>query len=163
MIEIIAAMDMNRGIGFNNTLPWNLPRDMKHFVTTTKGKTVLMGRKTFESIGKPLPNRTNLVLSNQDLDIPGVLVLNKTGIAAYRITQSLMGDTNSLMVIGGSNVYEQFLPLASKLYITRVHGTFECDSYFPEFEDKFKLIESVDYEADEKNAYNMSIQTYVRG
>lgn len=117
MINIIVAMDRNGLIGANGKLPWHLPSDLRFFRDTTLGQIVVMGSKTYESIGKPLPNRINMVLSR------------KTGCTINRVLD--LADGNDIFVIGGANVYEQFLPIADRLIITHIDAEFEGDTYFP--------------------------------
>lgn len=126
MISIIAAVGKNLELGKDNKLLWNIPEDMKYFRKTTDGKTVVMGRKTFESIGKALPNRKNIVLSTQNIDLDSVIVVND-----YRDILSLDED---IFIIGGSQIYSLFLPYADKLYLTEIAEGKECDSYFPVFD-----------------------------
>lgn len=120
MINIIVAMDKNRLIGANGKLPWHLPSDLRFFKETTSGQIVVMGSKTFESIGKPLPNRINMVLSR------------KNGCTINRVLD-LAGD-NDIFIIGGANVYEQFITIADRLIITHINSEFVGDTYFPEFD-----------------------------
>jgi len=153
IISIIAAMGNDRVIGINNQLPWKLPADMKFFRSTTMGKPIIMGRKTYESIGKPLPGRTNIIIT-RDLDFHA-----EGCIVAHSIEEALKqtGATKEVMIIGGASLYKQVLPLAQRFYLTRVHADFEGDSYFPEFNpQEWSLIERTDHEADERNAYDYS-------
>ncbi len=157
IISIIAAMDRNHLIGNNNQLPWHLPADFAHFKSITMGKPIVMGRKTFESIGKPLPGRLNIVLTrNPDISFEGVeCVSNFTDVKA------LVPDTDELMIIGGSTIYEMLMPQVNRMYITYVDAEFEGDAWFPQF-DKNKWLEkdTVVRPADEKNAYICKFITF---
>ena len=152
-------MDRNRLIGDNNQLPWHLPADLAHFKKSTLNKPILMGRKTYESIGRPLPGRQNIVLTrNKDLKIDGVTVVNSLEEAI----ESLKCATE-LMVIGGSTLYELTLPRAQRMYLSYVDGEFEGDAWFPEFDvSEWVISESVMQKPDEKNRYGCSFITYER-
>ncbi|MCY9737498.1 dihydrofolate reductase [Paenibacillus alvei] len=154
-ISIIVAMDENGGIGKDNKLPWHLPEDLKRFKQITTGHAVAMGRKTFESIGKPLPNRTNIVLTrDNEFKAEGCFIAH-TIEDAIRIAKS--SGAQELFCIGGANVYDQFLSIADYIYVTQVVGTFDVDTYFIERPFKEK-VESMSFEEvfpDEKNMYRM--------
>lgn len=127
-LSIIVAIAENGVIGGKNELLWHIPDDLKRFKRITSGHSVIMGRKTFESIGKPLPNRRNIVITrNPEFGVDGVEVANSLG-AALEMTKI----EDEVFVIGGGEIYRQALPLATKLYITRVNDTYEGDTYFPE-------------------------------
>ena len=149
--SLIWAMDEKRLIGNNNTLPWHLPADMQWFRKQTMGKPILMGRKTFESIGKPLPGRVNIVLTRQPgLNIEGCHVVNTLAEA-----QAVLPDAEEIMVIGGAEIYAQALSVADKLYYTQIHHAFEGDAWFPELDMKqWRMIHEEVHTADEKNAYD---------
>jgi dihydrofolate reductase len=133
----IAAMSLNRVIGAGNKIPWHLPEDFKWFKQTTTGHVIVMGRKTFESIGKPLPNRETIVLSRSQFQFPGV----KT-IRGLEELQSLAGD-RQVFICGGAQIYAQALPLCSDLYLTLVKREVEGDAFFPPFEERFELVEEI--------------------
>ena len=156
IISIIAAMDRNRLIGNNNQLPWHLPADFAHFKSTTMGKPVIMGRKTYESIGKPLPGRTNIVLSrNPATEFEGVEC-----VSSFEEAVALVPDAEEVMVIGGSKIYEMLLPQVNRLYFTYVDAEFEGDAWFPEFdENQWLQKEAVVRKADEKNLYDCHFVT----
>jgi dihydrofolate reductase len=137
-VWIIAAVSENNVIGNGNALPWRVPEDLARFKALTLGNTLIMGRKTFESIGRPLPGRTTVVLTRRDdFAAPGVLVAHDPVEALSLVT----GE--NAFIAGGADVYRLFLPLASKLYLTRVHGVYEGDTYFPPFSaDHFRLVSS---------------------
>lgn len=144
-------MDEARLIGVDNSLPWRLPADMQWFRKHTVGKPVLMGRKTFESIGKALPKRTNIVVTRDpDFRAEGCLI-------AHSIEEALAiaaEHGEEAMIMGGASFYEQLLPRADRLYITRVHGRFEGDAWFPDYDQEaWRAVESEEHAADEKNAY----------
>ena len=126
-ILIIAALDRNRVIGNGGTLPWHLPEDLKRFKRLTTGHAVLMGRKTYESLGKPLPHRRNIVLSSRPID----------GVESFSSLSSALQSLESvetLFIIGGGEVFRQALPLADGMYLTIVEGEHEGDTFFPEYE-----------------------------
>ncbi|MBA2664320.1 MAG: type 3 dihydrofolate reductase [Bradymonadaceae bacterium] len=131
LISLIAAIDLEMAIGKDNALPWHLPADLRTFRKTTMGKPIVMGRRTFESIGKPLPGRANIVLSRDpNFQASGCHVVHcvEAAIAAA-------GDVDELMVIGGAGVFEEFLAQADRLYLTVVSGTFAGDVFFPAFDE----------------------------
>ena len=149
-VNLIVAIDENNGIGKNNELPWHLPADLKHFKTLTNGHPIIMGRKTFDSIGKALPNRQNIIISRQkDLKIAGADVTNSLEKAL-----ELCKNDEEVFVIGGAQIFKDALPLAHVLYLTLIPHNFDADTFFPEI-DKNKWIEaeSITYEPHEKNAY----------
>jgi dihydrofolate reductase len=138
--KAIAAMSLNRVIGAGNKIPWHLPEDFKWFKKMTTGQVIVMGRKTYESIGKPLPNRMTIVLSRSQLNIQGVRV-----VADFKELGSLGSELarREIFICGGAQVYEQALPLCSDLYLTLVKRNVEGDTFFPAFEDKFLLEEEI--------------------
>ena len=129
----IAAMAENRVIGNQNTIPWHLPEDFKWFKKTTMGQTLLMGRKTFESIGRPLPGRQTIILSRSQLSIPNTETIN----AIDSIETVATNDT--IWIAGGAEIYQLMLPKCFDIYLTRVHQKPDGDTFFPEFEDSFTL------------------------
>ena len=127
-LSIIVAMSSNRVIGVNNTLPWHLSEDLKHFKSLTTDHTIIMGRKTYESIGRPLPNRRNIVISrNSNTSYEGVEVVHSLEDAF-----SISTNDKEVFVIGGSNIYEQALSFVDQLYITEIKKSFIGDAFFPE-------------------------------
>ena len=135
--KAIAAMSLNRVIGAGNKIPWHLPEDFKWFKRMTTGHVVVMGRKTFESIGKPLPNRETVVLSRSQFLAPGVRVVAD-------INQiDLAHETREVFICGGAQVYQEALPLCSDLYLTLVKRTVEGDAFFPAFEERFEAVEEI--------------------
>lgn len=127
-IWLIAAVSDNNVIGRNNTLPWRIPEDLAHFKALTMGGTLVMGRRTFESIGRPLPGRATIVITRK----PGFAA---DGVAVARSPDAAIAMVHGprAFVVGGAEIYSQFLPLATKMFLTRVHGTFDGDTYFPAF------------------------------
>jgi dihydrofolate reductase len=138
--KAIAAMSLNRVIGAGNRIPWHLPDDFKWFKRMTTGQVIVMGRKTFESIGKPLPNRTTIVLTRSAGPIPGVRTVSDLG-QLDRADPALAG--REVYICGGAQIYRQALPLCSDLYLTLVQRVVEGDILFPPFEDDFELAEEV--------------------
>jgi dihydrofolate reductase len=143
MIKAIVAMAENRVIGNAGTIPWHLPEDFKFFKATTMGHAILMGRKTYESIGKPLPGRENIVLSRTMPDTPGVTVIHSLDDLKEPT------DGRDLFVIGGEEIYRLLLPRVQELYVTKVPRTINGDTHFPEFELQFdagtKVLETADF------------------
>ena len=151
IISMIAAMADNRIIGKDNQMPWHLPADFVWFKRCTMGKPVVMGRKTYESIGRPLPDRLNIVISrDESLSIEGV-----TTVTSIEQALEVAGDVEEVMIIGGGAIYSACLPLATKLYVTHIEAAIEGDTQFPDWGSEFKETYSEAYQADEKNAYNM--------
>lgn len=159
---VVAAAD-NRCIGINNALPWHLPEDLKFFKRVTMGKPIIMGRKTFESIGKPLPGRTNIVITNnKNYSANGIKVATSLD-DALKIAEAitLIDGKEEVMVIGGAGVYALCLPRADRLYYTKVHAAVNGDAFFPEVNWKeWKLISQEDYKSSEKNPYDYSFCVY---
>jgi dihydrofolate reductase len=157
-IRLIAAMDVNRAIGADNRLPWKLPEDMARFVRLTTGHTVLMGRKTFESIGKPLKNRLNLVLTrNPEYAPEGTVIVRSVEEAVHHYTDG------ELFVIGGADIYRQFLPYADYMHLTHIDHEFAGDAFFPEFDlSEWEIIEDREGVRDERNPYRYRFVTYRR-
>ncbi|AYO08200.1 type 3 dihydrofolate reductase [Vibrio campbellii] len=151
IISMIAAMADNRIIGKDNQMPWHLPADFAWFKRCTMGKPVVMGRKTYESIGRPLPGRLNIVISRDaSLFIEGV----KT-VTSIEQALEVAGEVEEVMIIGGGAIYAACLPMANKLYVTHIEAEIEGDTQFPDWGNEFKETYSEAYQADEKNAYNM--------
>lgn len=156
IISLIAAMDKNRLIGIKNGLPWHLPADFKHFKEVTMGKPVVMGRKTFESIGKPLPGRKNVVISRSGFEADGVVVVGSIDAALNEVK-----DAEEVMIIGGASFYQQMINKADRMYLTHVDAECEGDAWFPEFSlDDWEVVSEVSFNADEKNNYSFKIISY---
>ena len=163
-ISLIVAASSNNAIGRNNELLWHLPIDLKFFKNTTWALPVIMGRKTFESVGsKPLTGRTNVIVSRKEgLKSNYENVWFATSLDEA-IEQAKKLETKEIMIAGGAQIYEQALPIANRIYLTRVHVNLEADAFFPEFPvDEWNLTKSNDFEADEKHAYSFSIQQWDR-
>ncbi|MDX1676528.1 type 3 dihydrofolate reductase [Arsukibacterium sp.] len=159
-VAMIAAMANNRVIGKDNQMPWHLPADLKHFKAITLGKPVLMGRKTFQSIGRPLPGRRNLVISRA---IPE----NTQGVEWFNsVEQALaaVSDNAEVMVIGGGEIYRQCLPLAETLYLTEIELATDGDAYFPDYHaaGPWQLVAEQQYPADANNPYQYRFITLHR-
>lgn len=151
IISMIAAMAKDRIIGKDNQMPWHLPADFAWFKRCTMGKPVVMGRKTYESIGRPLPGRQNIVISRDaGLEIYGV-----TTVISIEEALKAAGDVEEIMIIGGGTIYQACLPEANKLYVTYIDADIEGDTQFPQWDDSFKEIYSESYAADDKNAHDM--------
>lgn len=158
-ISIVAAIAKNRVIGKNNRLPWRLPRDMQHFREVTTGKPVIMGRKTFESIGKALPGRKNIILTrDSNFRAEGCVVVHSVEEALAAVE-----GTQEIMVIGGAEIYKAFLPRVERMYLTEIHADFEGDTFFPEYDpSEWQETERQDFPADEKNPYRYSFVVFER-
>ncbi len=158
-LSLIVAMDENNLIGREGDLPWRLSADLKHFKSLTIGKPIIMGRKTWESIGRPLPQRLNIVVtSNPEFKAEGAMVVSD-------LTQAIeaCGVVPEVMIIGGSTIYRAFLPKADRLYLTRVHGELTGDTHFPFFDlNDWEEVARERHEADDKNAYDYSFLTLER-
>ncbi|MFB2888443.1 MAG: type 3 dihydrofolate reductase [Aeromonas veronii] len=160
-ISMIAAMAHDRVIGKDNQMPWHLPADLAHFKRVTLGKPVLMGRKTFESIGRPLPGRRNLVISrNPDYQAEGIEVVGSVEAALALLAGS---SVEELMVIGGGHLYAEMLPSADCLYLTRIDLAVEGDTRFPAFDDgQWQRVDCESHPADEKNPHPYSFEIWQR-
>lgn len=153
IVSAIVAVGENNEIGRDNDLMWSLPKDMRWFVDNTRGHTVVMGRKTLDSLGKPLPKRLNIVITrNEDFNPEGVIVTHSVDEALKVAEQE---GTDEVFIIGGGHIYEQTLGMLDRLYLTKVHGTFKgADTFFPEVNiNDWKVVEKIENEVDEKHAY----------
>ncbi len=161
MLKILVAFDENRVIGKNNALIWHLPADLKRFKALTTGHVIIMGRKTFESIGKPLPNRTTIVISRQtNLQIEGVILAHSVEEAILK-AKSLTRD--DIFIVGGAEIYTLSLPLVDQVLVTQLHDIFEGDAFFPEISlEMWDLTEQERGITDDKNTYQFSYVTYTR-
>ncbi|WLR46800.1 dihydrofolate reductase [Halobacillus litoralis] len=161
MISFIFAMDKNRLIGKDNDLPWHIPNDFKFFKDTTWGKTIIMGRKTFESFPQPLPEREHVVItSNENYDREGCTVIHSID----EILQMEKNNPNKeWFVIGGSVLFEKMLPYADRMYLTYIDASFDGDTYFPEYDEtEWTLVSETKGLKDEKNPYDYYFRTYDR-
>jgi dihydrofolate reductase len=156
-LTLVVATDRKGGIGINNTLPWRLPEDLAFFKRTTSGHTIIMGRKTFESIGRPLPNRRNIVVTRnpawQHAGVEAVLALSDA--------IALAGE-GECFVIGGGQIYAAALPLASRLIITEIDAEFDCDAHFPEFDRSQWAALSIEPHHSESNGFDYAFAIYHR-
>lgn len=159
MITIIAAVAANNALGKNNQLIWHIPADLKRFKKVTSNHHVIMGRKTYESLGKPLPNRTNIIITrNKEYTVEGCVIVNSLQEAIEVVKE----DSNPF-ILGGAQIYKQALDFADKLDLTLVHHNFEADAFFPEIDLKiWKEISREDFKANEKNSYNYSFVTFIK-
>ncbi len=159
MIILIAAIGKNNELGKNNTLVWHLPKDFKRFKAITTGHYIIMGRKTFESFPKPLPNRTHIIISrNKTYQPDGCIVVSSIEEALLKVPKQ-----EATFIIGGGEIYKLSMPLADKLEITRVYESFDADTFFPEINLKnWRLILDEHHTKDETHNYDFSYQTYVR-
>ena len=164
-VALIVAMAENRVIGRDNQLPWYLPNDLKYFKATTLGKPVVMGRKTYESIGKPLPGRTNIVVtSNREFSAEGVRVVHSVAQAlAVAESVATADGANEVMVIGGAQLYAEVLPKVQRLYLTQVHAPVEGDAWFPELDlGRWQELSRQDFKADGSGTLGYSFVVYQR-
>lgn len=164
-LALIVAVAQNRVIGRDNKLPWYLPNDLKYFKQTTLGKPVIMGRKTYESIGKPLPGRTNIVITRQsDYQPEGVKVVSSVE-DAIQVAESvcLIDGQEEAMVMGGAEIYGLTLPHCERLYLTEVHAEVEGDAWFPEYEkSEWAEVTREDFMAEGPNPFDYSFVVYER-
>lgn len=158
-ISMIAAMGKNRVIGYNNEMPWHLPADLHFFKKTTLGSPIIMGRKTYDSIGRPLPGRLNIILSrNPSLSIDGCIVVNT-------FTDALEAAKNNdeVFITGGAHLYEKFLEKSDRLYLTLIDEEFNGDTFFPDYTQyQWNEVERIVNQPDSKNAYPYTFLTLER-
>jgi len=157
---MIVATDKAWGIGFENQLLCHLPADLKYFRKTTTGHHILMGRKTFESVGRPLPNRVNLIISSGE-------VANSEGCKVFSspmdaIAYAKLNGEEELFITGGGKLYRDLYDIADRLYITRIHHQFKADTHFPEPDNKWELVSEELHQSDDKNPYDYSFQIFER-
>lgn len=160
MLTLVAAAAENNALGKSNQMIWHLPDDFKHFKNLTSHHYIIMGRKTFESFPKPLPNRTHIIITRQkNYDVPeNCIVVNSLSEAIELVKK----ETESF-VIGGGEIYRQTLPYADKIELTRIHHSFDADAFFPEFsKEEWDLIREAFHPQDEKHAYSFTFQTFIR-
>ncbi|EHQ43194.1 dihydrofolate reductase [Myroides odoratus] len=160
MITLIAAIAENKVLGKDNAIIWHLPDDFKHFKTLTSHHYIIMGRKTFESFPKPLPNRTHVIITRQqDYVVPEHCIVVHSLAEALTLTQK----EEEVFVIGGGEIYHQALDYADKLELTQIHASFEGDAFFPEFSTSdWQLVKESYHPQDERHAYAFTFQTYTR-
>ena len=151
-LALIVAMADNGAIGANNTLPWRLPEDLKRFKSITMGKPIVMGRKTFDSIGKALPGRQNIVITRHS----ELRLTDCTVVSSLSAAMQVAGTTDEIMVIGGAEIYQQALPLATRIYLTQVHANVEGDVIFPSLDASWHEVSREDHVADERHVHAYS-------
>lgn len=158
-VSAIVAAAENNAIGKDNELLWHLPNDLRFFKQTTSGHAVIMGRKTYESVGKPLPNRRNLVVTRQkDYVLEGAEVVHSLEAALARCS-----DETEVFIVGGAEIYRQALPFTHRVYLTRVHAELPGDAYFPDLDERdWVLVSEEKHNPDERHAYGYSFQVYER-
>ena len=159
LVSLISAMDSNRLIGKDSTLPWHMPADLAFFKRTTMGKPIIMGRKTYESIGKPLPGRVNIIVTrNAALSFPGCDIASSIDSAI-----ALARDSEEVMIIGGASLFQQTIGSANQIYLTLIHHSFSGDTWFPRIDtNQWRQISREDFPADSNNYYSYSFITYTR-
>jgi len=159
MITLIAAAAENNALGKDNQLVWHLPNDFKRFKQITSGHYIIMGRKTFESFPKPLPNRTHIIITRQkNYEVEGCNVVNSIEKAL-----EISPKDEEIFIIGGAEIYNQSIDFADKIELTRVHANFDADVYFPEINlDKWELIFDEHHIKDEKHNFDFTFQTFLR-
>ncbi|TEW54409.1 type 3 dihydrofolate reductase [Psychromonas sp. RZ22] len=159
-ISMIVAMAHNRVIGLDNQMPWHLPADLQYFKKTTLGKPVIMGRKTYDSIGRALPGRLNIVVSRD----PNLTISGVTCVTSVEQALAMAEGTEEVMIIGGATIYEYFLKVANRLYLTFIDLETKGDTKFPDYlaQGEWQQVASEEYLADEKNAYNLEFVTLDR-
>ena len=159
-IALICAMSDNRVIGKGNSLPWHLPEDLKYFKRTTMGNSIIMGRKTWESIGRILPGRKNIVITrNPKLQVEGIEMANSL-LEAIKLAgkAALLNGSKEAFVIGGAEIYKEALPIAQRFYLTRVHAEVEGDTFLSEFDESdWRETSRKEYEKSDSNPFNYSI------
>ncbi|WP_275554600.1 type 3 dihydrofolate reductase [Mixta sp. Marseille-Q2659] len=159
MISLIAALAADRVIGMENAMPWDLPADLAWFKRNTLNKPVIMGRLTWESIGRPLPGRLNIVVSSQS----GENAQGVTWVSSLEEAIAAAGDVEEVMVIGGGRIYEQMLDRADRLYLTHIDAEVEGDTHFPDYEpDEWQSVFSEFHDADEKNSHSYCFEILER-
>jgi dihydrofolate reductase len=158
MISLIVAASKNGVIGRDGDLPWRQSDDLRHFKAVTMGKPIVMGRKTWDSIGRPLPGRQNIVVSRQ----PGLEIEGADVVASPAAAVDIAAGAAEIMIIGGSEIYKLFLPLADRVYLTRVHAEVEGDAWFPALGDDWRLVSDERHAADDNNEHDMSFRLYER-
>ncbi len=167
-VALIAARSENDVIGHDGKIPWHLPADLKRFKALTTGHVIIMGRKTFESIGRPLPDRLTVVISRDtSYTSPGVTVVNSPEAALAYAEQGLLTlgrrDGGEIFVVGGAEIYRLALPFAERMYLTRVHAVVRGSTLFPEFSmEEWTMTESERHSADAKNEYDYTFEVWER-
>lgn len=160
LISMIAAMANNRVIGANNTMPWHLPADLGHFKRVTLGRPIIMGRKTYQSIGKALPGRLNIVISRDK----ALTLQDATVVESCEQAIAAAGKVEEVMIIGGGTIYQHFLPFCHRLYLTQIELDVAGDTYFPDYQAAFQwqILEKKSCKLDEKNPYDYQFITLTK-
>lgn len=159
LVSAIVAAAENNAIGKDNQLLWHLPNDLRFFKRTTTGHTVVMGRKTYESVGKPLPNRRNIIVTRQT----GYMAEGAEVVHSIDAAIASCAGEEEVFVVGGAEIYRQALPLTERIYLTRVHTTLPGDSFFPDVDgQRWRLVSQNHHAADERHAYGYTFETYER-
>ena len=161
MLSLIVAASTNNAIGKQNSMLWHLPEDLKFFKNTTWGMPVIMGRKTFEAVGKPLPGRTNIIVTtNKEWRAENTIT---TSSIEEAVNVAKATNANEIFITGGGEIYKQTLPTADKVYLTRVHTEIDGDAFFPVLDTNvWEVSFEKHVKADEKNKYDMTFQTWLR-
>lgn len=164
MITLIAAAAENNALGKDNDLLWHLPEDFKRFKQITSGHYIIMGRKTFESFPKPLPNRTHIIITRQkEYLVEGCLVGGGLVVHSLEEALEIAPQNEEVFIIGGAQIYKQALPFADKIDLTRVHIELDADAFFPEFNtSEWNLVFSEKHFKDEKHQYDFTFETYIK-
>lgn len=158
MVSVIVAVAENGVIGDKNSLLWHISEDLRNFKRVTSGHPVVMGRKTFESLGRPLPNRKNVVITRQDIEIEGCEVAHSLDEAL-----AMFSADEEIFIIGGAQIYREAMPIADRFYLTRVHHSYEGDTSFPEWnESEWQKVDSERFERGEKYEYPFTFEVYNR-
>ena len=158
MVSVIVAVAENGVIGDKNSLLWHISEDLRNFKRITSGHPVVMGRKTFESLGRPLPNRKNVVITRQDIEIEGCEVAHSLEEAL-----AMFSADEEIFIIGGAQIYREAMPIADRFYLTRVHHSYEGDTSFPEWnEAEWQKVDSERFERGEKYEYPFTFEVYSR-
>ena len=161
VISMIVAAASNNAIGKNNELLWNLPADMKYFKNTTWAMPVIMGRKTFEALGKPLAGRYNIVITRNESFKPAGSVRVSSIESAVEAAEVMC--TNEIFIIGGGKIYEEAMPITNRIYLTRVHADLEGDTFFPQLkESEWQIVSTHDFYKDAKNAFDYTFEIWER-
>jgi dihydrofolate reductase len=158
IVSIVVAIAENYAIGKNNQLLWHMPADLKHFKNITSGHTVIMGRKTYDSVGKPLPNRRNIIVTRQDIKIEGCEVVKSIEDAL-----ALCANEDEVFIVGGAEIYKLAMSKTDRIYLTIIHHSFDADTLFPEIDYmEWKETAREDHQPDEKNKFPYSFITLER-
>lgn len=162
-ISLVVAAATNYAIGKEGSMPWHLPADLRHFKNVTWGLPVVMGRKTYESLGKPLPGRTNIVITRQEVSAFASAEVQVAKDPDQALAMAALCKVKEVMIIGGGEIYRLFWERAQRIYLTKVEVSPEADTFFPSIDPaQWKLVQQLDREADVKNAFNLSFQIWER-